>query len=119
VRGLQRVQTLQLMIELVSGKWTLPVLAVLQTGPRRHNDLRRAVDPDLRPKVLDDALHRLNNHRLVMRQVELTGNPPAVWYSLTPAADMLMGKLMELQNWAAENRAALGLLPPGGSRDSR
>jgi DNA-binding HxlR family transcriptional regulator len=40
-------------IEVISRKWAVHVLGALTDGPRRHNELLRAVDHGIHPTVLD------------------------------------------------------------------
>ncbi len=95
------VQDAQTLFRVISGRWTLPMLAALQRGPRRHGELRRAIAP-IQPKVFNQTLRRLTDQRLVTRDVG-AGTPPAVFYGLSPAARSLMDELGSLLDWADKN----------------
>jgi DNA-binding HxlR family transcriptional regulator len=69
-------------LELLKCKWTLQILALLQTGPRRTAELLRAL-PGLTAKVLHARLEELQRSGLV-RRWERGGYPRHVEYRLTP-----------------------------------
>jgi DNA-binding HxlR family transcriptional regulator len=49
----------QAVIDVISRKWAVQVLTALADGPRRHNDLLRAVGNGIHPSVLDQTLSHL------------------------------------------------------------
>ena len=67
--------------DVVSRKWVVPVLGALADGPRRHNDLHRAVGRGIHPTVLDGTLRHLESTGLVRRELA-AANPPPTWYQL-------------------------------------
>lgn len=85
---------LQGWMALLSRKWTLAVLGVLAAGPTRYNALLSALDP-IAPKVLTDALRRLESGGLVVARREgRIGRS----YSLTPDGRFLLETAMELHH---------------------
>jgi DNA-binding HxlR family transcriptional regulator len=78
----------------VTGRWGSLVLAALQDGPIRFNDLRRRVD-GVSQKVLAQTLQALSRDGFVNRH-QLTVFPLRVEYTLTPAGQDVTGKLLEL-----------------------
>lgn len=99
----QLVSETQTVLEVVSGKWTLHVLAALVGGSRRHNDLRRHLGDGIRPKVFDETLRRLTELELIERKATQKQDRPAVYYGLTPFAFSLMSQIAVLADWAGEN----------------
>jgi DNA-binding HxlR family transcriptional regulator len=97
----------RVVFRLVSGKWTLRILAALQNGPRRHNELRRAVQP-VHPKVFDETLRRMTEQQLLRREVR-SGVPPAVYYAISEPARSLMDELDDLMEWIKNNPSLLRL----------
>lgn len=85
-----------------AGKWTLPVLAALESGPSRHNQLRRAVDGGIRAKVFEDTIRRLVEDQLVRRHLTDT-SPPAVVFTLTPLGEDLLELLSVMATWAHDH----------------
>lgn len=101
------VSETQTVLEIVSGKWTLHVLAALVHGPRRHNELRRHLGDEIRPKVFDDTLRRLTALKLIERHATQKRDLPAVYYGLTPFARDLMSQITVLADWADNNRRTI------------
>lgn len=85
-----------------AGKWTLPVMAALQAGPSRHNELRRAVDAGIAAKVFEDTVHRLVEDGLIRRHLDDT-SPPAVVFALTPLGEDLLRLLAIISAWGREH----------------
>lgn len=85
---------------LVSGKWTLDVLAALWEGPRRPTDLR-SVLPAIPERVLLSTLRTMTERGLVARE-EMPAVPvSSVEYALTDSAYGL-GELLERLSAAAD-----------------
>jgi DNA-binding HxlR family transcriptional regulator len=76
-------------LRLLSAKWNLLVLAELENGPRRFNELLRATHLD--GKQLTRTLHYLEGFGLVDRKAQTT--PVRVHYRLTPRAHRLFMSL--------------------------
>jgi len=98
------------VIEVISRKWAVPVLGALADGPRRHNELLRAVGCGIHPTVLDGTLRHLEQAGLVRREAS-TGTPLASWYQLTDLSPSLMDRIACLAQWADEQRPMLAALP--------
>jgi DNA-binding HxlR family transcriptional regulator len=94
-------------LEFIRGRWTLPIIAALEDGPLRHNDLLRVVGDRISEKVFDETLARLAARGVVVRHVDSGSNPPAVSYELTPVAASMFGPLADLAAWTREHRSAL------------
>lgn len=94
-------------LEFIRGRWTLPILAALEDGPLRHNDLRREVGDRISEKVFDETLARLADRGVLVREVDSASNPPAVSYELTPVTASMFGPLSGLAAWTREHRSAL------------
>ncbi|WP_165978574.1 winged helix-turn-helix transcriptional regulator [Actinomadura darangshiensis] len=101
------VSETQTVLEIVSGKWTLHVLAALVDGPRRHNDLRRHLGDGIRPKVFDETLRRLTALELIERHATRKQDLPAVYYGLTPLARDLMSQMTVVADWTDQNRPTI------------
>lgn len=97
------------VIGIVGRKWVLRLLQTLDPGPRRHNELLRAVGI-IQPRVMDDTLRRLESAGMVARTVEM-GTPPRVSYELTSLARSLLPALDCLARWVADHRGELQSYP--------
>lgn len=81
----------------VVDRWTPLVVAVLDGGPRRFNDLRRAVG-GVTAKVLTETLRSMERDGLVLRE-DSGGVPPRVEYRLTPLGHGLAEPVAALRTW--------------------
>lgn len=88
----------QATVDLVSGKWTIPVVAALHGGTQRHGDLRRAIGSGVSDKVLTATLRRMEADGLLTRRA-IDGNPPAVFYSLSRLGQALSAPLGAMADW--------------------
>lgn len=84
-------------IQVVSGKWVIPVLAALADGPRTHTDLHRAVGTGVSTKVLTETLRRMQDAGLLTRETDpATASGP---YKLTSPGRTLLGPLDAIAAW--------------------
>ena len=93
------------VLNRVGDKWSILVVAVLDQGPRRFSELRRAIE-GISQRMLTRTLRGLERDGLVTRTVFLTV-PPRVDYDLTPLGRTLLVPVRELAAWADENRQAI------------
>lgn len=93
------------VLDGVSDKWSILVMAALHLTPRRFSELRRDI-PDVSQKVLTQTLRKLERDGLVERKVTPTA-PPRVDYSLHPLGQSLFLRFSHLATWAIENRAEI------------
>jgi DNA-binding HxlR family transcriptional regulator len=90
----------------VGDKWTVLVVSTLGDGPKRFNELRKALG-SISQRMLTLTLRALERDGLVTRTVTPT-NPPRVDYELTRLGRSLLEPVSELDLWARKNRAAIG-----------
>ncbi|MXV14559.1 winged helix-turn-helix transcriptional regulator [Hufsiella ginkgonis] len=90
---------------VLSGKWKLPLIVALMDGPKRFNEVQRALQ-DITPKVLSKELRELELNEFVERKVFST-TPVTVTYELTPYSMTLNSVLMELEKWGTQHRQRL------------
>ncbi len=93
------------VLMLVGDKWSVLVVVMLGNGPRRFNELKRAVN-GISQRMLTLTLRGLERDGLVTRTVFPT-IPPRVDYELTELGRSLFGPISALGAWAIENRAAM------------
>ena len=68
-------------IEVIGGRWKVPIVWHLFTGTKRFSELRRAL-PGVTAKMLTQQLRELESDGIVVRKV-FAQVPPKVEYSLT------------------------------------
>src|ERR1700690_98168 len=89
----------------VGDKWTVLVVSTLGDGPKRFNELRKALG-SISQRMLTLTLRALERDGLVTRTV-LPTNPPRVDYELTRLGRSLLERGSELGAWARKNRSAI------------
>ncbi|PWW07437.1 HxlR family transcriptional regulator [Paenibacillus cellulosilyticus] len=86
--------TSEVTLELISGKWKIPVLSLLASHTRRYNEMQKLI-PEITPKVLTIQLRELEASGLIHRKVYAVV-PPKVEYMLTELGLQLMPALLQL-----------------------
>ena len=89
----------------VGDKWTVLVVSTLGAGPKRFNELRKALG-SISQRMLTLTLRGLERDGLVTRTVYPIV-PPRVEYELTKLGRSLLEPVSELGAWARKNRSAI------------
>src|SRR6188768_1802302 len=89
----------------IGDKWTILVVGELGHGPRRFNEIRRALG-SISQRMLTLTLRGLERDGLVTRTVFPT-IPPRVDYELTKLGRSLLEPVSGIGLWARQNRAAI------------
>ena len=93
------------MLQRVGDKWTVLVVSTLGDGPKRFNELRKALG-SISQRMLTLTLRGLERDGLLTRTV-YPSIPPRVDYELTRLGRSLLDPVSELGAWARKNRAAI------------
>src|ERR1051325_9010313 len=93
------------VLSRVGDKWTILVVNELGNGPRRFNEIRRALG-SISQRMLTLTLRGLERDGLVTRTVFPT-IPPKVEYALQPAQRSLLVPVSGIGLWARQNRSAI------------
>ncbi|BCP51516.1 HxlR family transcriptional regulator [Kaistia sp. 32K] len=103
----QDLESMRLLLDLLSDKWTVLILTAICTdgGRQRFNAIRRAV-PAISQKSLATCLKRLEMNGLVERHVMTTGEL-AVEYRVTPLGYTLEQPVGALLAWSADYQPAV------------
>jgi DNA-binding HxlR family transcriptional regulator len=89
------------ILSRIGDKWTVLVVWVLGTGPRRFNELRREIG-GISQRMLTLTLRNLERDGMVTRTVTPT-IPPRVDYTLTDLGRSLLEPVAQLGEWAVRN----------------
>src|SRR6187431_1311974 len=87
---------------VLSGKWKLPIIIALSTGPKRFKDLQRSLE-EITPKILSKELKELELNEFVTRTVYAT-SPVTVEYELTKYSQSLNKIIEEMREWGLQHR---------------
>jgi DNA-binding HxlR family transcriptional regulator len=93
---------LDAVVGLISGRWTLGVLAELATGGRRYQDLHEVLD-GVSHKVLTDTVRSAERDGLISRRLDSGRKDTATLYELTDLGKSLGDPLGALRRWADAN----------------
>ncbi|WP_134683832.1 winged helix-turn-helix transcriptional regulator [Brevibacillus migulae] len=92
--------TVEPILEILDGKWTLLLLFELFNGTRRFGELRRKLQP-ISPKTLTDRLRLLEEKGIVTRTI-YPGVPLHVEYELTESGQGLQPIFAAMWTWTQE-----------------
>ncbi|MEE1837651.1 winged helix-turn-helix transcriptional regulator [Streptomyces sp. SP17KL33] len=89
------------ILDRVGDKWSLLLIAALESGPLRYTDLQRQV-PGISQRMLSLTLRQLQQDGLITRTA-YAEVPPRVEYALTSLGRGLHAIVMPLIGWAADH----------------
>jgi DNA-binding HxlR family transcriptional regulator len=99
----QRVLAMNDAMEVLSGKWKIPLLGTLIFGGKmRFMDLLRNVD-GIAAKMLSKELQDLEMHQIITRTV-LQTKPITVEYEITEYGKSLRPLIIEITDWGLNHR---------------
>jgi len=96
---------LDLIGEVLYGKWKIRLLWFINEGHKRPSELQRKI-PDASRRVLTIQLKELEGHELVSKIIYPVV-PPKVEYTLTDFGKTLIPVISALGNWGDENQERL------------
>jgi DNA-binding HxlR family transcriptional regulator len=107
------VHNLRSALEVIHGKWKLPILVAMLSGARHFRGLERSI-PGISTKVLAKELKDLEANQLIQRTVH-PGPPVIVEYETLPYAHSLGPVIEVLQEWGIQHRQRLDAKVLGAS----
>lgn len=90
------------VLDLINGKWKLPILIALSFGNKRFKELERDVE-GITPRMLSKELRELEANALIVRTV-YDSVPVTVEYSLTSYGKTLDDVIVALREWGKKHR---------------
>lgn len=92
--------TLQEILDVIGGKWSMSIIYALFTGKKRFSELERLI-PNINTRMLVKELKNMEANGIVVREVFATV-PPTVEYTLTTKGEKLEPIINELYKWGVE-----------------
>lgn len=89
-------------IQVLSGKWKLPILISLSFGNKRFGEIAKDI-PKITDRMLSKELREMEMNHLIKRTVYDTV-PVTVEYSKTAYGDSLDSVIHELYKWGSKHR---------------
>lgn len=96
---------LDLIGEVLYGKWKIRLLWFIHQGYQRPSELQRKI-PDASRRVLNIQLKELEQHELISKKIYPVV-PPKVEFSLTEFGKTLIPVISALGNWGDANEERL------------
>ncbi|MDV3778008.1 MarR family transcriptional regulator [Elizabethkingia anophelis] len=88
------------VLDIVGGKWSIPIIYVLFEGTKRFKELERNI-PNINTRMLVKELKKLEAANVISRKAYPTV-PSTVEYSLTVKGKKLQPIILELYKWGEE-----------------
>jgi DNA-binding HxlR family transcriptional regulator len=92
------------VLDLINGKWKLPILIALSLGNKRFKDLEASIT-GITPRMLTKELRDLESQKLIVRQ-ELE-SPFVIEYSLTEYGKTLDEVIDSMRKWGLQHRRTI------------
>lgn len=105
-RGRRYHNPVEYALDLLGGKWKMPILWRLGQRTWRYGELRRDLK-GITPKMLAQHLHELEADGFINR-TEFVEVPPRVEYSLTPLGHQVLPLIEHLRTLGQQLLAAVG-----------
>ncbi len=97
LRGTRYNNPVELALDVIGGKWKMPILWRLKDGTLRHGELRRSLGV-ITAKMLTQQLREMEADGLVRRTV-YAEVPPRVEYDITPLGRTAVEPIEALRAW--------------------
>ncbi len=92
--------SLREVLDIIGGKWAMPIIYILSKGKMRFKELERAVE-GINTRMLVKELKNMEANGIITREVFATV-PPTVEYTLTKKGEKLMPSIVSLHTWGQE-----------------
>jgi DNA-binding HxlR family transcriptional regulator len=102
-RGKKFNNPVELSLDIIGGKWKIPIIWRLKDGPKRYGELRKSL-PGVTHKMLTLQLRELERDEIISRKV-YSEIPPKVEYDLTLLGKSIIPVIDLLREWGEEYRS--------------
>lgn len=92
----------ELSLDIIGGKWKMPIIWRLKDGSKRYGELRRSLSK-VTHKMLTQQLRELEQDEIIKRKV-YAEVPPKVEYSLTLLGESIIPVIDLLREWGEQYR---------------
>lgn len=92
----------ELSLDVIGGKWKMPIIWRLKDGSKRYGEIRKSL-PKVTHKMLTQQLRELEKDEILKRKV-YPEVPPKVEYSLTLLGESVIPVIDMLREWGDEYR---------------
>lgn len=92
-------------LNVISGKWKMPIIATLFFGKKRFTEIQRNI-PKITPRMLSKELKELELNGIVKRTV-YDSIPVVVEYDLTDSGRLLSDVMDSMIHWGVNHRKGI------------
>ena len=96
----EKTCTLKDVLDIIGGKWAMPIIYILSKGKMRFKELERSIE-GINTRMLVKELKNMEANEIVTREVFATV-PPTVEYTLTLKGQKLIPSITSLHQWGQE-----------------
>ncbi len=96
----EKTCSLRDVLDIIGGKWSMPIIYVLSKGKMRFKELERSVE-GINTRMLVKELKNMEANGIITREVFATV-PPTVEYTLTVKGEKLLPSIVSLHKWGQE-----------------
>lgn len=101
----QYVTSINDALNVISGKWKLPIIGSLYFGKKRFSVIQRNI-PKITPRMLSKELRELELNGMVIRKV-YDSTPVTVEYELSESGISIIDVLDKMIEWGIRHREAV------------
>lgn len=102
---LQYVKHINDTLNVISGKWKLPIIGSVLFGKKRFTEIQRNI-PKITPRMLSKELKELELNGMIIRKV-YDSTPVTVEYELSESGKLITGVLDKMIEWGIEHRISV------------
>jgi DNA-binding HxlR family transcriptional regulator len=96
----EKTCSLRDVLDIIGGKWSMPIIYILSKGKMRFKELERSVE-GINTRMLVKELKNMEANGIITREVFATV-PPTVEYTLTLKGEKLLPSIVSLHKWGQE-----------------
>lgn len=96
----EKTCSLKEVLDIIGGKWSMPIIYHLSKGKLRFKELERSVE-GINTRMLVKELKNMETNGIITREVFATA-PPTVEYTLTTKGKKLLPSITSLYKWGQE-----------------
>ena len=96
----EKTCSLREVLDIIGGKWAMPIIYILSKGKMRFKELERTVE-GINTRMLVKELKNMEANGIITREVFATV-PPTVEYTLTSKGEKLLPSIVSLHTWGLE-----------------
>ncbi len=96
----EKTCSLRDVLDIIGGKWSMPIIYILSKGKMRFKEIERSVE-GINTRMLVKELKNMEVNGIITREVFATV-PPTVEYTLTQKGEKLLPSIVSLHKWGQE-----------------